>query len=223
MQRAQHVTGIVIELQHDFVEVRRCKGAGDAGNRLALAACPIPDLGLRDLVLTQVLFVVGLGWVGTAAKVGSSHIVFWLLGIVLFYLPSAVVVIYLTRLMPLEGGLYQWSKAGFGELVGFLVAWNLWLYVIVNTSELGLQVTTYFSYALGARAAWIAASRPISRRATPRPAQPVSCEAKISAFVVPAAWHSLGVGGAERRCLSREAHCLAPCPISSRHTHPWPG
>jgi glutamate:GABA antiporter len=119
------------------------------------------ELGLRDLVLTQVLFVVGLGWVGTAAKVGPSHVVFWLLAIALFYLPSAVVVIYLTRLMPLEGGLYQWSKLGFNELVGFLVAWNLWLYVIVNTSELGLQVTTYISYALGPNAAWIAASRPL--------------------------------------------------------------
>ena len=30
----------------------------------------------------------------------------------LFYLPLAAVVIYLNRLMPLEGGLYQWAKAG---------------------------------------------------------------------------------------------------------------
>src|SRR5690348_15742225 len=81
-------------------------------------------LGLRDLVLTQVLFVVGLSWVGTAAKVGPSHIVFWLLAIVLFYLPSAAVTIHLTRRMPLEGGLYQWAKLGFGDLAGFLVAWN---------------------------------------------------------------------------------------------------
>jgi glutamate:GABA antiporter len=119
------------------------------------------ELGLPDLVLTQVLFVVGLGWVGTAARVGPAHIVFWLLAIVLFYLPSAAVVIYLARLMPLEGGLYQWSKLGFSDLVGFLVAWNLWLYVIVNTSEVGLQVTTYVSYALGPDAAWISASRPL--------------------------------------------------------------
>ena len=68
------------------------------------------ELGLRDLVLTQVLFVVGLGWVGTAARLGPSHLVFWLLAIALFYLPSAVVVMYLIRLMPLEGGLYQWSN-----------------------------------------------------------------------------------------------------------------
>jgi amino acid transporter len=115
-------------------------------------------LGLRDLVLTQVLFVVGLTWVGAAAKVGPSHIVFWLVAVVFFYLPSAAVTIHLTRRMPLEGGLYQWAKLGFGDLLGFLVAWNLWLYVIVNTSEIGLQVTTYVSYAFGPNAAWIASN-----------------------------------------------------------------
>src|SRR5574339_521154 len=97
------------------------------------------ELGLRDLVLTQVLFIVGLGWVGTAARLGPSHVVFWLLAILLFYLPSAAVVMHLNRMMPLEGGLYQWAKLGFNEMTGFLVAWNMWLYVIVNTSELGLQ------------------------------------------------------------------------------------
>ncbi|MBS1789480.1 MAG: APC family permease [Acidobacteria bacterium] len=117
------------------------------------------ELGLTDLVLTQILFIVGLSWVGAAAKLGHSHIVFWLLAIVLFYIPSAMVVIYLNRLMPLEGGLYQWAKLGFNEFIGFLVAWNLWLYVIVLTSEIGLQVATYLSYALGPNAAWLASSK----------------------------------------------------------------
>src|SRR5260221_1701338 len=84
------------------------------------------ELGLADLVLTQVLFIVGLPWIGVAAKQGPSHVVLWLLAIALFYLPSAVVVIHLNRLMPLEGGLYQWAKLGFGELLGVLVAWKLW-------------------------------------------------------------------------------------------------
>ena len=101
------------------------------------------DLGLADLTLTQILFIVGLPWVGVAAKQGPSHVVFWLVAIVLFYLPSAAVVIHLNRLMPLEGGLYQWAKLGFNELTGFLVAWNLWLFAILNTSETGLQVTQY--------------------------------------------------------------------------------
>ena len=57
------------------------------------------ELGLRDLVLTQIVFVVGTSWVGTAAKLGSSQTVYWLLAIVLFYLPVAAVVIYLNKLM----------------------------------------------------------------------------------------------------------------------------
>src|SRR5256885_8976048 len=82
------------------------------------------ELGLSDLALTQILFIVGLPWVGVAAKQGPSHVIFWLIAIALFYLPSAVVVMYLNGLMPLEGGLYQWAKLGFNDLTGFLVAWN---------------------------------------------------------------------------------------------------
>ena len=117
------------------------------------------DLGLADLTLTQVLFIVGLPWVGVAAKQGPAHVLYWLAAIVLFYLPSAAVVIHLNRAMPLEGGLYQWAKLGFNELTGFLVAWNLWLFAILNTSEIGLQITQYFHYVLGPRGAALAADR----------------------------------------------------------------
>ncbi len=106
----------------------------------------VRELGLSDLVFTQILFIVGLPWVGVAAKQGPSHIVFWLIAAALFYVPSAIVVIHLNRLMPLEGGLYQWAKLGFNELVGFLVAWNLWLFAILNTSETGIQATQYLAY-----------------------------------------------------------------------------
>ena len=107
------------------------------------------ELGLSDLVLTQILFIVGLPWVGVAAKQGPAHVVFWLIAAALFYVPSAIVVIHLNRRMPLEGGLYQWAKIGFSDLVGFLVAWNLWLFAILNTSETGIQVTQYMVYVLG--------------------------------------------------------------------------
>jgi len=115
-------------------------------------------LGVRDLALTQILFIIGLTWIGVAGTLGSAHIVMWLLAILLFYLPMTAVVIYLNQLMPLEGGLYQWAKLGFNPTVGFLLAWNLWLYVIVYTSEIGLQCATYLSYALGPGAAWMTSS-----------------------------------------------------------------
>src|SRR5215471_21184183 len=116
------------------------------------------ELGLTDLALTQILFIVGLPWVGTAGKLGPSHIILWLLAMLFFYLQLAAVVIHLNRLMPLEGGLYQWAKLGFNQTIGFMLAWNLWLYVIVFTSEIGLQCATYLSYAIGPTAAWMTTS-----------------------------------------------------------------
>ena len=116
------------------------------------------ELGVRDLALTQILFIIGLTWIGVAGKLGPSHVVMWLLAVVLFYLPLAAVVIWLNQLLPLEGGLYQWAKLGFNQTIGFMVAWNLWLYVILFASELGLTVATYLSYALGPSAAWMTGS-----------------------------------------------------------------
>ena len=105
------------------------------------------ELGLWDLVLTQIVFVVGTVWVGTAARLSDEQLFFWLLAIATFYLPLAAVVIYLNRLMPLEGGLYQWAKLALGEFVGYMVAWNLWVFAILVMSGIGLTVVTNLSYA----------------------------------------------------------------------------
>ena len=117
------------------------------------------ELGLSDLVLTQILFIVGLPWVGVAAKQGPSHVVLWLLAMLLFYIPSAVVITWLNQAMPFEGGPYQWAKLGFNEFAGFIVAWNLWLFAILNTSEIGLQVSQYLAYILGPRSEGVTGSR----------------------------------------------------------------
>ena len=116
------------------------------------------ELGLRDLVLAQVLCVVGSSWVGVAAKLGRAHVVFWLVAMLLFYLPLAAVVVYLNRLMPLEGGLYQWAKQGFGEMAGFLIAWNLWVYAVVVVGEIIFVVPTDLSYMFPSLA-WLPASK----------------------------------------------------------------
>jgi glutamate:GABA antiporter len=117
------------------------------------------EMGLRDLVLAQVLCVVGSSWVGIAAKLGRAHVAYWLGSMVLFYLPLAAVVIYLNRMMPLEGGLYQWAKAGFGRMAGFLTAWNLWVYAISATASVIFVLPTDLAYLLGPSAAWIPGSK----------------------------------------------------------------
>ena len=117
------------------------------------------ELGLADLVMAQVLCVVGSTWVGIAAKLGRAHVAFWLGSMLLYYVPLAIVVIYLNRMMPLEGGLYQWAKAGFGEMAGFLTAWNLWVYAVIVTGAIIFVVPTDTSYILGPAAAWLPASK----------------------------------------------------------------
>ena len=115
------------------------------------------ELSVLDLALAQILFIVGLQWVGVAAKQGPSHVIFWLIAIALFYLPSATVAVWLNRAMPLEGGLYQWAKLAFNETMGFIVAWNLWLFAILNMTNIGLQFTQYVGYIFGPRVAGLMA------------------------------------------------------------------
>jgi glutamate:GABA antiporter len=117
------------------------------------------QLGLGDLVLAQILCVVGSSWVGVAAKLGRSHVVFWVVSMLLFYVPLAAVVVYLNRLLPLEGGLYQWAKAGFGEMAGFLTAWNLWVYAVIVVGAIVFVVPTDLGYMIGPSASWLAGSK----------------------------------------------------------------
>ncbi len=119
------------------------------------------ELSLPNLVFTQVLSILGLSWIGTAGKLGTAHLVFWLAAIVLFYVPSALVVIHLNNEMPLEGGLYQWAKLRFSEMTGFLVAFNIWFYNIIFVSEMGLLFANNLSYILGPSGAWVADSKPV--------------------------------------------------------------
>jgi glutamate:GABA antiporter len=124
------------------------------------------ELGLRNLVLSQILNIVGLFWVGTAARLGPSHVALWLLGIALFYLPSAAVVIYLNRVHTLEGGLYEWARLGFSPFAGFLVAWNLWLNMVAILSYVGIQAAAMLAYLVGPQAAWMAQSKWVMGAAT---------------------------------------------------------
>jgi len=117
------------------------------------------ELRLVDLVGIQILNTMGFAWVGTAGKLGSSHLMFWILGVTLFYIPSGIVVAHLATQMPLEGGLYQWAKLRFSPLVGFLVAMNIWIANLLLVSRAGVVTADNTSYALGPGSAWISTSR----------------------------------------------------------------
>src|SRR5271170_5765992 len=116
------------------------------------------ELGLRDLVFAQILCVVGSSWVGVASKLGKAHAVFWVSAMLLYYVPLALVVIYLNKVLPLEGGLYQWAREAFGAFWGFLIAWNLWVYAVIVLGSILFVVPTDLAYSIGPSAAWLPAS-----------------------------------------------------------------
>ena len=117
------------------------------------------QLGLRDLVLTQILCVVGSSWVGVAAGLGRGQSITWVAAMLVFYLPMAGSVIALNRRMPLEGGLYVWAREAFGELGGFLTAWNVGVYGIAVTATILYAIPTELAYLIGPRAAWLPENR----------------------------------------------------------------
>ncbi len=119
------------------------------------------ELRLIDLVGIQILNTVGLYWIGTAGKLGSSHAMFWLPAVILFYIPSGIVVAHLASEMPLEGGIYQWVKLRFNPLLGFLVALNMWMSNLFVVAQAGVLAADNAPYMFGPSGAWIPGNRSV--------------------------------------------------------------
>ena len=117
------------------------------------------ELRLRDLIPMQITVIVWLGWTGFAAKQGPTHLVLWLLAIVLLYLPLAAVVMKLSRSIPVEGGVYQWVKEGVSPFGGYLAGWNYTLYVVATFAVSGSLIANSLAYAAGPSGAWMLNNR----------------------------------------------------------------
>jgi len=100
--------------------------------------------------------------VGVAAGLGKAQTLMWLGAMLVFYVPMAGSVIALNRAMPLEGGLYVWAHRAFGNLGGFLTAWNLWFYGIAVTASILYGIPTEVAYLIGPSAAWLPENRMVS-------------------------------------------------------------
>ena len=85
-------------------------------------------MGFWDVLLFNIACVLGPRWVAAAAHNGTSSISLWILAAVLFFLPTALVIIELSSRFPAEGGLYVWSKEAFGDFHGFVAGWSYWIY-----------------------------------------------------------------------------------------------
>jgi amino acid transporter len=87
---------------------------------------PRRAMGFRDLVMFYIVTGISLRWIATAATVGASAVIIWLIAWCAFYLPLALSVMELSSRYPQEGGMYVWTKRAFGEFPGFMTGWTYW-------------------------------------------------------------------------------------------------
>lgn len=108
-------------------------------------------MGLFDLVLFNIVAIVGLRWTAVAAGVGPSSIVMWVAAMVLFFIPSALVVIELSSRFPDEGGIYVWTREAFGEFEGYMCGFCYWVNNLIYYPNLLIFVSSVFLYVGGAK------------------------------------------------------------------------
>jgi len=106
-------------------------------------------MGLRDLVLFNVVTVLSLRWLATAAAAGPSSIALWLLAALFFFIPQGLAVSDLAARYPDEGGIYAWTKRAFGEGHGFLCGWCYWVNNILYYPNLLMSTAVVGTYVIG--------------------------------------------------------------------------
>ena len=100
-------------------------------------------------MLFNLVAVVGITWVATAAKAGPSSLTLWLLAAVFFFVPQGLAVIQLSSSYPDEGGIYAWTKKEFGEGHGFLCGWCYWINNVLFYPTLLLSAAVTATYVIG--------------------------------------------------------------------------
>ena len=132
----------------------------------------IRTLGVMDLVFLNIAAILGIRWLSTAAQMGPSSLVLWLLAVVIFFIPSGLTVMELSSRDSGEGGIYLWAKAAFGEQHGFIAGWTYWVnnlfyfpglllfiagaFLFLGGSEwLGLGESAYYNAAFSLTLLWL--------------------------------------------------------------------
>jgi amino acid transporter len=116
-------------------------------------------MGFWDVLLFNIAAVLGPRWIASAAHNGTSSISLWVLAAVLFFLPTALIIIELSTRYPAEGGLYVWSKEAFGDFHGFVAGWAYWSYTVFYFPGL-LTASVAMSVYIGGPKYWVLAKDP---------------------------------------------------------------
>ena len=107
------------------------------------------QLSLRDLALFNLVAILGISWVATAAKAGPGSLTLWILAAALFFVPQGLAVIQLAADMPEEGGIYAWTRKELGEAHGFVCGWCYWINNVLYYPSLLLGAAVTATFVIG--------------------------------------------------------------------------
>jgi amino acid transporter len=116
-------------------------------------------MGFWDVLLFNIATVLGPRWIAAAAHNGTSSLGLWVLAALLFFVPTALVIVELSTRFPVEGGLYVWSKEAFGDFHGFVAGWTYWVYTFFYFPGLLTASAAMGAYVGGAGSASLAQNR----------------------------------------------------------------
>ena len=82
-----------------------------------------------DMTLFTVCAILVMDTLAPSAAIGSSSISWWLITLVLFFIPYGLITAELGTTYPEQGGLYIWVKKAFGEKWAARTTWLYWINV----------------------------------------------------------------------------------------------
>jgi amino acid transporter len=84
-------------------------------------------LGSFAIAMISISAILSLRGLPMMASVGLQSLFFYGLAALCFLIPSALVCAELATSLPINGGVYTWTRTAFGGKVGFLAMWMEWI------------------------------------------------------------------------------------------------
>ncbi len=103
-------------------------------------------LGVCALVMFNIVAVDSLRSLPFGASLGFSLVFYYLLALLIFLLPVALVSAELATTWPNKGGIYVWVREAFGEKWAMLVVWLQWIYNIIWYPTILSFIVTALAY-----------------------------------------------------------------------------
>jgi amino acid transporter len=82
-----------------------------------------------DMTLFTVCAILVMDTLAPSAAIGPSSISWWLITLVLFFIPYGLITAELGTMIPEQGGLYVWIKNAFGDKWAARTTWLYWVNV----------------------------------------------------------------------------------------------